>query len=443
MSGIGEFAYTLLLGWMRALVDWLWSMFSGTGNVGVWQWFLSNWKLWLIMLVVGGLVVDWLMWVVRWRPYRLLLSRFRRAAPAGAADGEAWDSGVGYYEAETAMDTEAPDWTDTTFATLSEIDPDWAGNVVITEDDDPLYDPEYNPPKTIYNVESNVEPPQTEGFYDDEDPEDAWPVDSQPTQQFDPYAPYDAYAEAPAETEFYPETYDEQPYDEAPVKPEPYMPEPPIQAEEPTETTGPVMYGRPGLWPGAQYPFAQQDSAPAPEAFAAPAEDDYAPEPAPEPYDPLFNPDAPAPAVRTPRRRRRLHEAAPHPWEREMPGKQISVPRWVDTPLPPSDFDPDETAYQITRQEPDQRITGDPVRGAERNPPKKKASLWARSKKKDAGPMTVTGKPAKPKGLRRFTSLQDEAIHGLPPLDLTDPFLPAAQPDNPDFVPDEGEEYDS
>ena len=56
-------------------------------------------------------------------------------------------------------------------------------------------------------------------------------------------------------------------------------------------------------------------------------------------------------------------------------------------------------------------------------------------------PRTVTGKPAKPKGLRKFALLQEEAISGLPPLDLTDPFLPAAKPEDPDFAPDEGEEY--
>jgi hypothetical protein len=302
VSGIGEMAYTVLLGWMRAVVDWVWAMVSGTGASGIWQWFLSQWRIWLVILIIGGLVMDWLMWVVRWRPYRLLFGR-RRAPKAGHAP-ESWDSGMGYYAAETAVDGEQShaQWTDMTLRTLSEIDPDWAGDVVI-EEEPPLLHEDTGPYFTTLQEEIEAEAdraavaPYEMGLYEDED--------------------------------IAPEVLEE--------------PEPEVAPDETDVDDEPPMYGRPGFWPG-QMPFVA--SAPTP---------------------------APAPEPEKTRRRRR------------------------------------QEAKQARQQE----------------------------------PRTVTGKPAQPRGLRRFTAAQEEAIPGLPPLAIEDAFLPPATPYNPDFAPDEGDEYDN
>lgn len=447
LSGIGEFAYTLLLGWMRGLVDWFWSMSSGTGNTGAWSWFLSNWKIWLVILLVGGLVVDWVMWIVRWRPYRLLLKKPQTAASGGPE--EAWDSGVGYYEPETAMDAEEPSWADTTFASLSEIDPDWAGDVIITDEDEPLYDPDYAPRKPTLSEAQNAMP-AAEGYYDDEDdvrPQESWPevhgfaytpepAPSAPVmetvdlyekpavaQGLDPFAPYDAY---PAQ--------DEAPYEE----PAPDVYEAPAQ-QAPQEETGPLMYGRPGLWPGMKYPFSNQGEDVATDS----GEPQWTPEPEPEieEYDPLFNPDAPQPpAQHRSRRRRRMRESSTDSWRVEEPQQETYLPSWVDTPLPPSEPYPDDDyGNDVTPPVDDKLLTSAAMPGAE------KAERPAKRKRKNKGNevdglRTVTGKPAKPRGLLRF-SLQEEPIHGLPPMELTNPFHPPVQPDNPDFIPDEGEEF--
>jgi hypothetical protein len=293
-------AYTVLLGWMRAVVDWVWAMVSGTGASGLWQWFLSQWRIWLVILIVGGLVMDWLMWVVRWRPYRLLLGHGRHPAKAGHA-AESWDSGMGYYAPETAVDGDNPpaQWTDMTLRTLSEIDPDWAGDVVIDEEAPLLYEDTgpYFPDlqeEIIAETDKNAAAPYEIGLYEDED-----------------------------------------------IAPEPEIlaePEPEMPAEDAEE---PPMYGRPGYWPG-QMPYI------------APAS---TPEPEPE----------------------RTHR------QRRQQAKQ-------------------------TRQQHE--------------------------------PRTVTGKPAQPRGLRRFTAAQEEAMPGRPALAIDDPFLPPATPYSPDFAPDEGEEYD-
>lgn len=513
MTDLVELAYTLLLGWMRTLVDWFWSIFSGTGNTSGWNWFLSNWKIWLAFLLIGGLVVDWLMWVVRWRPYRLLTSRLRPGKSNTAEQsGEDWDSGVGYYAMETASDSEPMDWKETTFATLSEIDPGWAGDVRMEAyendayEDEPYEDEPYEddmyqdeayqdaayqddayaqpsaaeqpesgywadspdayesypetepetteaeyPYKNLYRPAGQIAPSAgavyaeaeedgytEEGFYPDSDEEDGREEAAAPraSERFDPFAPYDAYAP-----------------DEVPPQ---YTKKEP--AVTPREDTGPVLYGRPGYWPGMQYPTpggTPAESAP---------EEAYTPAPQPEAYDPLFNPDTPQTADSPRRRRRRLREqtlddlprvSTPEAEEAE-PMDDAPLPEWLEAPQsetpayrnpqPPKRKRRTISGYVNQRDEfADTRPSRvvQPSEPPPMPPEPRKISRGEKIKRRMRGDnvKTVTGKPAKPRGLRRFTSLQDDAISGLPPLDLTNPFMPVVHPDDIDFAPDEGQEF--
>lgn len=538
MSGIGELAYTLLLGWMRALVDWFWSMYSGTGNTGAWQWLLSNWKIWLIILLVGGVVVDWLMWVVRWRPYRLL---FGRRAPAAGDAQAAYDGGVGYYDQDTA-EMEAADWTETTgewtdtYATLSEIDPDWAEGFVMDAEAEPLYDPDYDPmhpPQYVPPYMPPIEalnrwaPPEADDIAQEEDANEPVPDSmdamddtdepddimfteaSEPEEEFfeaddvdveedesiagemaadetyledtelNKYSnPYDTNETEmtvdPNTTSYVPGSHRRRrsesaarpaPAEKKPADFDPFAPYDAYDAEEASAYTdgsgeaqapaadddGPLMYGRPTMWPGMHYGVvgnaSDDTSAPQETASGAPTEDTY---------DPLFNPNATPMDSPTPRRRRRrLHEHIetsrpqedpapsersrrrddpPHYYEEDDDprprGKATPMPSWVDTES--------ESSPRNARRQPQDTRPSRLVRPqAAEEEPKEAKRRWGR-KRKDL--QTVTGKPAKPRGLRRFTSTQEDPIAGLPPLDLTDPFLPAVRP-NPDFESDDGEEY--
>lgn len=432
MSGIGEFAYTILLGWMRALVDWGWAMFSGTGNTGAWQWFLSNWKIWLLVLLVGGLVVDRIMWFVRWRPHWLLFSRLRRAPAEGT---EAWDSGVGYYEPEIAADSATPDWTETTFATLSEIDPNWAEGMSLDAGEE-YYDPDYDPAALTGHVaqpETSYENPYADPALWDDDEEtapapaaqdDAYyapqeevvsgdtrafstaafsfapATEPEAAGQFDPFAPYDAYDG-----------------NEAP------QPEPVQEAYN-----GPLQYGRPGMWPGAQHPFmnAEADEPPQPQQ-ASPG--DVPPQETAS-WDPLFNPDGPKDEAEQPRRRRRRLRESDQPVLPQAPAEDTydnPIPSWMDIP-----------GQQPQADEPAEGARAERLVFATDDIPGVLPRSPFRRKKEDL--RTVTGRPVKQRGLRRF-SLEEEPISGLPPMEVTDPFMPAARPENPDFMKDEGEEY--
>ncbi|MCL1965437.1 MAG: hypothetical protein FWF69_10360 [Firmicutes bacterium] len=449
MSGIGSVIYTILLGWMRGLVDWIWSMVSSGGPGSVTQWFLTNWKFWLLVLIVGGLVVDWLMWVVRWRPYRLLFGRRIRHAPTGAVamDGESWDQGVGYYEHETALDTDPAEWTELTLSTLSEIDPNWAGGVIMEARADTPCAPKPEP----YYSEAYEEPCEAQwedgasgvGYWDEtpDELEAGGAAESPYYEDADMEAGYDlppgqasdsAYAyEAEAEPyEPWAETYDETIFMPPAKEPAPAYGEPaedvcvpygdeaepygePAEGgyEEPyagpareaegavPEDTSPPIYMRPGFWPGSlSFRRNAEESAPAREDHSATEE----PDPAPKR-----------------RRRRGLREYG----EDEFQDNPVSVH--------------ESSAAAYTAPEPDPSLEDTRPRRLVRPA----AQQPVRERMRGGILRTVTGKPAQRRGLMRFTAAEEEPIAGLPPMDLTDPFLPAARPGNPDFTPDEGEEF--
>ena len=76
--------FTLLFGWIRSLIQSLWnSIFSGAYH-GFFSWLGDAWPWVVIVLCVGCTVLDYLVWLVRWRPYILwrqkLRSLWRRVA---------------------------------------------------------------------------------------------------------------------------------------------------------------------------------------------------------------------------------------------------------------------------------------------------------------------------------------------------------------------------
>lgn len=72
---------TIMLGWIRAFTDWIWNLISlGDGSAGrsFLNWFSESWVMLVVVLVAAGVVIDWLVWMVRWRPYWLWFGRKRR-----------------------------------------------------------------------------------------------------------------------------------------------------------------------------------------------------------------------------------------------------------------------------------------------------------------------------------------------------------------------------
>ena len=69
--------FTLLMGWVRALVNAIWALFT-TDHTTVLEFLGKNW-IWIVAVILAaGLVIDWLVWLIRWQPYHLWAKRARR-----------------------------------------------------------------------------------------------------------------------------------------------------------------------------------------------------------------------------------------------------------------------------------------------------------------------------------------------------------------------------
>ena len=78
---MGAFANTLfrgLLGWVQTAAAGLWGLVTDT-DMGAWmRWLLDNWLPLIILLCAGGIVVDFIVYLIRWQPYRVWGSFLRR-----------------------------------------------------------------------------------------------------------------------------------------------------------------------------------------------------------------------------------------------------------------------------------------------------------------------------------------------------------------------------
>ena len=79
---MGSFANTLflgMLGWIRSVASFLWDFFTHPSSVSSFaNWMIRHWLLIVIVLCFVGLVADWIVYLIRWRPYRVWGSFFRR-----------------------------------------------------------------------------------------------------------------------------------------------------------------------------------------------------------------------------------------------------------------------------------------------------------------------------------------------------------------------------
>ena len=68
-----------MLSWLRGIANWAINLFnlSGERSLSLLNWFSEHWVGMLITLIVLGLVIDWLVWIIRWRPYWVWFRRKR------------------------------------------------------------------------------------------------------------------------------------------------------------------------------------------------------------------------------------------------------------------------------------------------------------------------------------------------------------------------------
>lgn len=78
---MGQFANTffrLLLGWVQTAVSWLWGAVTGGDGSSGFRWMMDHWLLLLVLLCLGAMVIDFVVYLFRWQPYRVWRSFFQR-----------------------------------------------------------------------------------------------------------------------------------------------------------------------------------------------------------------------------------------------------------------------------------------------------------------------------------------------------------------------------
>jgi len=69
-TGYTNAIVNMMLGWLKGLASWVLKLFNLAGSGGnPLLWLSENWLKLLIVLLVAGIVIDWLVWMIRWRPY--------------------------------------------------------------------------------------------------------------------------------------------------------------------------------------------------------------------------------------------------------------------------------------------------------------------------------------------------------------------------------------
>lgn len=69
--------FNVLMSWVRALVNALWALFSADRTTAL-EFLGKNWMAIAAVIIVCGLVIDWIVWLIRWQPYHLWARRIRR-----------------------------------------------------------------------------------------------------------------------------------------------------------------------------------------------------------------------------------------------------------------------------------------------------------------------------------------------------------------------------
>lgn len=76
---MGSFANTLfsaLLGWVKETVSWLWQLIVGSGEGGLLGWLMANWLPLTVLICALGVLIDLVVYLFRWQPYRVWRSFF-------------------------------------------------------------------------------------------------------------------------------------------------------------------------------------------------------------------------------------------------------------------------------------------------------------------------------------------------------------------------------
>lgn len=69
----------MMLGWLKGVANWILGLFdlAGTSGFSPLTWLSDNWLMLLVILLAAGVVIDIIIWLVRWRPHWVWFNKKR------------------------------------------------------------------------------------------------------------------------------------------------------------------------------------------------------------------------------------------------------------------------------------------------------------------------------------------------------------------------------
>ena len=77
-TGVANAIVNVMVGWLKGVAGWVLKLFNLAGSGGSpLLWLSQNWLKLLVLLLVVGVAIDWLVWMIRWRPYWVWMRKKR------------------------------------------------------------------------------------------------------------------------------------------------------------------------------------------------------------------------------------------------------------------------------------------------------------------------------------------------------------------------------
>ena len=76
-TGYSNAVVNAMLGWLKGLAAWVLKLFHLAGGASPLEWFSAHWLQLLVILLLVGVAGDFIIWMIRWRPYWVWFKRKR------------------------------------------------------------------------------------------------------------------------------------------------------------------------------------------------------------------------------------------------------------------------------------------------------------------------------------------------------------------------------
>ncbi len=71
MNAFADTIFTFLLGWIRGFTQTVFNAVSSPKTHGFFEWLGDHWLSLALILIACGVMMDFIIWMIRWQPYRL------------------------------------------------------------------------------------------------------------------------------------------------------------------------------------------------------------------------------------------------------------------------------------------------------------------------------------------------------------------------------------